>query len=251
MSTKPARFALAIAAVTALLVACSDSEESTSEPTPTFSIALSIEGRGKVTGDQTRIDCLGPGSCGAIAIFAPAVKLEASPVAGYRFDGWSLGGAASSGPSLDVSANANAPVIARFAPDGAGGGQDGGGGSADGGPSTNPDNNCLTLQCDNNTMCCIEGTLTAPSSKPPSCEFPTNCARDRVVCLKDADCAGNGAFDTCCAGFGGVSCMPATSCTGAPYGRLCDDARPCPSGQTCTVVNSAANLRACAAPGGK
>ena len=56
MSGKSTQILLAIASVTALLVACSDSDESANEPAPTFSQALSLEGRGKVTGDQTRID---------------------------------------------------------------------------------------------------------------------------------------------------------------------------------------------------
>lgn len=240
---------VAFITVPALLVlasSCSDAEPGAGAA-PTFTIALTIEGRGKVTGDQTRIDCLGPGDCGTLSIFSSSVTLEALPETGFRFAGWAFEGIENSASQLDVIAGTDGRpagerrvVVARFAE-----GLDedwpecGDGGSV-------PDagaRNCGSLRCDNNTVCCIEARFGAVSSKPESCEFPARCARDRIRCFSDADCGGTA--NTCCISVLGVTCVPESFCENADSGRICDETHPCRSGETCTVVNSAANLRAC------
>lgn len=224
--------------------ACVDDDATSLAKTPTFEIALTIEGRGKVTGDEARVDCRGPGDCGTLYVFSNGVTLSATPAPGFRFEGWAFEGIVNSALKLDVAGRPGERRVvgARFVV-----GEDEwpecdvADAAVD---ASRAGGNCGELRCSGNTSCCLEAHLAHPSSKPPSCEFPARCPEpDRAACVRDADCTGTA--EVCCVTVGGLRCITGSACTSPNGGRLCDEAHACGPDESCRVVNSAVDLRAC------
>lgn len=97
-----------------LVAACDDGDSAIGAPT--FAIALTIEGSGKVAAHQVPIDCHGPADCGTHSISGSAVTLEATPEPGFRFEGWAFDGISNSAEKLDVTGTHGDKrvVVARF-----------------------------------------------------------------------------------------------------------------------------------------
>jgi hypothetical protein len=94
------------------LVSYSVTATFTAERPNEFPLAVSVNGKGRVTSEPARIDC-GP-TCSALFPTDSAVTLTATPIPGWSFAEW--GGACSGSGTCTVTMSAPLSVTATFAP---------------------------------------------------------------------------------------------------------------------------------------
>ena len=94
------------------LVSYSVTATFTAERPNEFPLAVSVNGKGRVTSEPSRIDC-GP-TCSALFPTDSAVTLTATPIPGWSFAEW--GGACSGSGACTVTMSAPLSVTATFAP---------------------------------------------------------------------------------------------------------------------------------------